>query len=74
MPKDAKLITILQHWHRRFGHIGVKHMKKLHAVGLLESLDYESPDACELFLMGKMTKTPFRNNGASNQLIGNNTY
>ena len=29
-------------------------MKKLHADGLLESLD-----ACEPCLMGKMTKTPF---------------
>ena len=28
-------------WHCRLGHIGVKRMKKLHADGLLESLDYE---------------------------------
>ena len=41
-------------WHCRLGHIGVKHMKKLHADGVLESLD-----ACEPCLMGKMTKTPF---------------
>ena len=41
------------------GHIGVKRMKKLHADGLLESLDYESLDTCEPCLMGKMTKTPF---------------
>ena len=34
-------------------------MKKLHADGLLDSLDYESFDACEPCLMGKMTKTPF---------------
>ena len=34
-------------------------MKKLHADGILESLDYESVDACEPCLMGKMTKTPF---------------
>ena len=46
-------------WHCRLGHIGVKHMKKLHADGLLESLDYESFDTCEPCLMGKMTKTPF---------------
>ena len=45
-------------WHCRLGHIGVKRMKKLHADGLLESLDYESLDACEPCLMGKMTKTP----------------
>ena len=49
--------TYLQHC--RLGHIGVKRMKKLHADGLLESLDYESLDACEPCLMGKMTKTPF---------------
>ena len=34
-------------------------MEKLHADVLLESLDYESFDACEPCLMGKMTKTPF---------------
>ena len=42
-----------------FSHIGVKRMKKLHADGLLESLDYESLGACEPCLMGNMTKTPF---------------
>ena len=46
-------------WHCRLGHIGVKRMNKLHANGSLESLDYESVDACEPCLMGKMTKTPF---------------
>ena len=46
-------------WHCRLGHIGIKRMKKLHADGLLESLDYESLDASEPCLMGKMTKTPF---------------
>ena len=46
-------------WHCRLGHIGVKRMKKLHTDGFLESLDYESFDACEPCLMGKMTKTPF---------------
>ena len=46
-------------WHYRLGHIGVKRMKKLHFDGLLESLDYESFDACEPCLVGKMTKTPF---------------
>ena len=46
-------------WHCRLGHIGVKLMKKLHADGILESLDFESPDTCEPCLIGKMTKTPF---------------
>src|SRR3954463_6210241 len=46
-------------WHCHLCHIGIKRMKKLHANGLLESLDYESLDACEPCLMGKMTKTPF---------------
>ena len=46
-------------WHCRLGHMGVKSMKKLHADGLLESLDYESLDACKPRHMGKMTKTPF---------------
>ena len=51
-------------WHCHFGHIGVKRMKKLHADGILESLDYEPFDSCEPCLMGKLTKTPF--SGASN--------
>ena len=41
-------------WRYHLGHIGVKRMKKLHADGLLESLD-----TCEPCLMGKMTKTQF---------------
>ena len=46
-------------WHCRLSHINVKRMKKLHADGILESLDCESLDACEPCPMGKMTKTPF---------------
>ena len=46
-------------WHCCLGHIGVKRMKKLHADGILESLDYESLDACKPCLLGKMTKMPF---------------
>ena len=46
-------------WHCHLGHIGVKRMKKLHANGILKSLDYESFDTCEPCLMGKMNKTPF---------------
>ena len=62
-------------WHCRLGHIGVKRMKKIHADGFLESLDYESVDACEPCLMGKMTKdSVLRNNGASNRFVGNHTY
>ena len=61
---DAKRCKVNNHsatylWHCRLGHIGVKRMKKLHADGPLESLDYESFDACEPCLMGKMTRTPF---------------
>ena len=62
-------------WHCRLGHIGVKRMKKLHTDGILESLDYESLDACEPCLMGKMTKTPFSGTmERATNLIGNNTY
>ena len=50
-------------WHCRLCHIGVKCMKKLHADGILESLD-----ACEPCLMGKMTKTPF--SGTMEQATG----
>ena len=38
-------------WHCHLGHISVKRMKKLHADGLLESLDYESFDTCKPCLM-----------------------
>ena len=60
-PKDAKLIMIVQLicGTAVLGHIGVKRMKKFHADGLLESLDYESLGACEPCLMGKMAKTLF---------------
>ena len=60
-PKDAELIMIVQHTCGAavLGHIGIKCMKKIHADGLLESLDYESLGTCEPCLMGKMTKTPF---------------
>ena len=45
-------------------------MKKLHADGLLESLDYESFDTCEPCLMGKMTKTTFSGTmGWTNDLL-----
>ena len=60
-PKDVELIMIVQLicgtavW----VFIGLKHMRKLHTDGLLESLDYESLDTCEPCLMGKMTKMPF---------------
>ena len=47
-------------WHGRLGHIGVKRMKKLHADGHLDSLDFGSLDTCEPCLMGKMTRTPFK--------------
>ena len=54
---DNDSATYWQHYH--LGHIGVKRMKKLHADGLLESLDYESLGACKPCLMGKMTRTSF---------------
>ena len=38
-------------WHCSLGHISIKRMKKLHADGLLESLDYESLGTCEPCLM-----------------------
>ena len=61
-------------WHCRLGHIGVKRMKKLHADGILESLDYESLDACEPCLLGKITKTPFSGTMERYRFVGNHTY
>ena len=57
-------------WHCHLGHIGVKRMKKLHKDGFFQSFD-----ACEPCLMGKMTKdSVLWNNGASNRFVGNHTY
>ena len=58
-------------WHFCLSHIGVKPMKKLHADGLLKSLDYESFDTCEPCMPhGKMTKTPFSGTmGRANDLL-----
>jgi transposase InsO family protein len=46
-------------WHCLLGHVGVKCMKKLHADGLLGSMDFDSFDTCEPCLLGKMSRTPF---------------
>jgi len=46
-------------WHCRIGHIGKKHIERLHKDGLLDSFDYESIETCESCLLGKMTKAPF---------------
>ena len=61
MPKRCKVYndSATYLWHCSLDHIGVKRMKKLHKDGFLESLGYESFDACEPCLLGKMTKTPF---------------
>ena len=58
-------------WHCRLGHINEKRIKKLHTDGLLESFDFESYDACEACLMGKMTKAPFSGKGVrASELLG----
>ena len=59
--KRCKLVMISTTflWHCRERHIGVKRMKKLHADGSFDSLDFESVETCEPCLLGKMTKTPF---------------
>src|SRR3954471_5203549 len=61
---DAKryklvMISTTYLWHCREGHTSVKRMKKLHADGSFDSLDFESVETCEPCLLGKMTKTPF---------------
>ena len=62
-------------WDCHLDHIGVKRMKKLHANGILESLDYESLDACEPCLMGKMTKTLlFGTMERATRFVGYHTY
>jgi hypothetical protein len=46
-------------WHCRLGHFGIKRMKKFDNDGLLGSMDFESYDTCEPYLLGKITRTPF---------------
>ena len=50
-------------WHCRLGHISERHMTKLHKDGSSGSFDYESFDTCESYLLGKMTKLPFKGKG-----------
>ena len=50
-------------WHCRLGHINKKRVEKLHNDGLLDSFDYKSFKTCESCLLGKMTKTPFTDQG-----------
>ena len=50
-------------WHCRLGHINKKRVEKLDNDGLLDSFDYESFKTCESCLLGKMTKTPFTDQG-----------
>ena len=47
--KRCKLVMISTTylWHFHEGHIGVKCMKKLHADGSFDSLDFESVETCE---------------------------
>ena len=45
-------------WHCCLGHINEKRISRLHKDGLLDSFDFESYEACESCLLGKMTKTP----------------
>ena len=49
-------------------------MNKLHKDKFSESLGYESFDACEPCLLGKMTKTPLSGTMERATDIGNNTY
>jgi hypothetical protein len=46
-------------WHCCLCHINTKHIERLHKDGLLSSFDFESFDACESCLLGKITKSPF---------------
>ena len=61
---DAKrckiiMISTTYLWHCREGHPRVKRVKKVHADGSFDSLNFESVETCEPCLLGKMTKTPF---------------
>ena len=50
-------------WHCRLGHINEKRISKLHKDGYLDKFDFESYEACEPCLIGKMTKAPFTGQG-----------
>ena len=62
-------------WHCRLGHIGVKRMKKLHADGILDSLDFESLEICKSYHMGNMTESLiFSKMEQDSNLFGSNTF
>jgi hypothetical protein len=55
IPRTCGIVGVIP----RLGHVGIKHMKKLHSDGLLGSLDFVFFDTREPCLMGKMTRAPF---------------
>ena len=58
-------------WHCRLGHINENRISRLHQNGLLDSFDFESYEACESCLLGKMTKAPFTGKGErASDLLG----
>ncbi|WCJ31679.1 Retrovirus-related Pol polyprotein from transposon TNT 1-94 [Euphorbia peplus] len=58
-------------WHCRLGHINEQRLSKLHSDGLLDTFDFESLEACESCLKGKMAKTPFNSKGErSTEILG----
>ena len=59
--RDNLKSTFLLHCH--LGHISERHMTKLHKSLSLGSFDYESFDTCESYLLGKITKLPFKEKG-----------
>src|SRR3954469_781725 len=60
IPKDSNDSTTYL-WHCHVSHIGVKHMKKLHVDGSLDSLIFEKFETCEpCLLVYTHEETPVR--------------
>jgi hypothetical protein len=58
-------------WYCHLDHINEKGIEKLHKDGIVSSFDFESFDACESCLLGKMTKMHFiGQNERENDLLG----
>ena len=63
-------LNITYLWHYCLSHINEKRISKLHQVGPLHSLDFESYEVCESCLLGKMTKSLTSHSERANDLLG----
>ena len=58
-----KKVNDLYLWHCRLSHINQNRINKMPGESLFEVSDSDSLPTCESYLLGKMTKSPFTENG-----------